>query len=692
MKPNHKTNNTRMFLNFISCLLLVSFPQFASPKIQEPVIRAVRVEKSPTIDGLLDDPCWHLCEPVTDFYMIEPNPGVPVTQPTYVYACYDDEKIYFGIHMQEAKPDEMQATVTQRDGGIWMDDSFEIIIDTYCDRRNAYYFMTNLLGAKLDGRIIDDGRNTDGYWDCHWETKSRLVSDGWQMEMAIPFSELNFPVKDSLMWGINFWRIERPHWENTSWADVQTWCQISRYGTLTGLSIKSKPQKFEIIPYAAGRYEPDSLKPRAGIDFEYDLTSSLVLNSTFLPDFAQIEADPYQFNLSYEEGEELYYPEKRPFFLEGGSILSTHYQLFYTRRMNEILAGIKLYGKIESTELLVLDVQTRDTEENFSVLRVKQEIFNTTLGGLVTHKQGSDTVSQAAGVDLNLPLRKPFLLTSQFALTNNTGISGDRWAGFTGIEGETSEYGAGIFLGRIGSEFWVDQGFIDVYDINRQGISGYAWDKFVQDIAWFQWIDAGFSFDVAQEISDKLSLGEIELWTNFVTRPKWRFSVNGRRSYERYGEEEFTNTRLRFEIETNVGGAEGFASHFSFGTHYGEPIKTFHLGFLFLPVQRITIFPYFQAVHWGDTHWQWLINSYISYGITERAFFRIYLQAESNAGTEADNAFSFEEIDNLNSNFLFGYELAPGSILYLVYNYSKDFSLHNVRNLLVAKFTWSLQF
>lgn len=671
-------------------VLLIPFSLVYAPEF---VISAVQVTTPPVIDGKLADSCWQLCTPATDFYMVDPNPGAPVTQPTYVHVCYDDEKIYFGIHMAEAKPDAIQTTVSQRDGGIYMDDSFELMLDTYCDRRNAYYFMSNLNGAKLDGRIIDDGRNTDSNWDSHWETKSQRVDNGWEMEIAIPFSELSFPSKDTLIWGINFWRIERPHWENTSWAKVQQWCQVSKYGTLTGLSIKSKTKRFEILPFVAARFEQDTLTPKAGIDFEYDVASNLIFNATFLPDFAQIEADPLRFNLSYEQGEELYFPEKRPFFLEGGGILRTPIQLFYTRRMNEILVGGKLYGKIKSVELLALDVQTNDTKENFSVLRLKQELFGfTTLGALVTHKQHGDTISQAIGIDVNLPVTGRFLLTSQFAASNNTGITGDRWAGHIGIEGETGSYGAGLFADRIGPDFWVDQGFINTYDINRQAISGYAWNKFLQDKAGFQWVDAGASFDIAQEIGDELTFAETEFWTNFVLRSKWRLGLEGTRSYERYGDEEFTNRTLELSIESNVGGAAGVVSIYRFGTLYDLPFTFFHFGFLAVPLKKLSVFPIFQTVQWGETRWQWLTNASITYQMIDKAFFRFYLQIESKTGTETEKALVLEHIENLSSNFLFGYEFIPGTILYLVYNQTRNFDTESIDHIFVTKFTYSLRF
>ncbi len=671
----------------------IIIPSIALAQLQSPVVRAVRVTAPPTIDGKLDDACWQHCNSVTDFYMVDPNPGAPVTQPTVVYLCYDDEKIYFGIHMSEDKPDAIQATVTQRDGGVYMDDSFELMLDTYCDRRNAYYFMSNLLGAKLDGRIIDDGRNVDETWDAYWETKAKRVEDGWEMEIAIPFSELNFPRADSLVWGINFWRIERPHWENTSFSPIELWCKVSKYGTLIGLSIKPKVKRFELLPYAADRYEQDSLTPRAGIDFEYDVTSDLIFNATLWPDFAQIEADPYGFNLSYEEGEELYFPEKRPFFLEGSSILRTPIQLFYTRRINEILAGGKLYGKIKSTELLALDVQTEDNEENFSVFRLKQELFTTTtLGALVTHKQRSDTFSQAVSIDINHPVYGPFLLTSQFCSTRNTGVSGDQWAGHIGIEGETGTYGGELIAGRIGPDFWVKQGFISVYDINRQGISGEYWHKLLRDKGISKWLEVGANFDFAQEIGDKLAVANTEFFSNFVMRNKWRIGIKGVRNYERYGDDEFVNRLIGFHIESNVGGATGIASSYFIGSLYDSSFRMFHISFLFLPIQRISAFQTLRALRLGETKWEWLTNTRISYKITDKAFFRIFLQADSETGTETEQTYAMEDIMNLNANFLFGYEFAQGTILYLVYNQPHNFTDETVDHIFVAKFTFSFQF
>jgi hypothetical protein len=301
-------------------------------------------------------------------------------------------------------------------------------------------------------------------------------------------------------------------------------------------------------------------------------------------------------------------------------------------------------------------------------------------------------VSQAAGIDVNFPVGGPFLFTSQFAVSSNTGITGDPWAVHMGVGGETGTYGAGIYVERVGPEFQVEQGFIPAYDIDRQEVGGYLWGQPVQDRGTFQWIGGGASFELSQEIGDRLAFGNVESWLNFVFRNKFRLGLWGFRRYERYGDAEFTNHRVDFQLETNVGGAEGVASTFGIGRLYDDAFRFFHFGFLVLPMGRISVFPYFQAIKWGDTRWQWLLNARISYQITDQAFFRIFLQGDSEFGTFSRDAVSLEEILSLNGNLLFGYEFGPGTILYLVYNHARHFDTEVTDHIFVVKFTYSFQF
>jgi hypothetical protein len=330
--------------------------------------------------------------------------------------------------------------------------------------------------------------------------------------------------------------------------------------------------------------------------------------------------------------------------------------------------------------------------ENFSVVRVKQDIARSTLGVLATSKHGQDTTSQAVGIDFNAPIAGPFLLTSQFAMTQNTGIAGLPWAGYLSAGGETGSYGAGVEMGRIGPDFRVEQGFIDAYDIDRQGVSAGAWKRFLHNKAFLQWVQLDGSYEAAQEIGGDLTLSSGSAEASMVTQSKWRLSLQGSDSYERYGDAEFTNRTARVEIESNVGGATGVVSYFSLGTLYDEPHKFLHFGFLAQPFRRVTVFPIFQTRKIGDTRWRWLTNTSVSYQATDRAFFRVYLQAESKTGSETQKSFTFEDISGLSANFLAGYEFAAGTMLYLVYNQQRVFHPGGTNHILVAKFTYSLRF
>jgi hypothetical protein len=301
-------------------------------------------------------------------------------------------------------------------------------------------------------------------------------------------------------------------------------------------------------------------------------------------------------------------------------------------------------------------------------------------------------MSQAASIDLNHPVLGPFLLTSQFAATRNTDVSGDQWASHLGIKGQTGAYGAGLFANRIGPDFAVEQGFVPTYSINRQGVSGFAWNKFLQDKSWFKWIDGGASFDVAQEIGESLVLAKTEFWSNLVTLPKWRLGLRGKKGYERYKEREFDNHAVEVQIESNVGGMTGVYSSYSIGTLYDSAVKMLHVGFLFLPIRPISVFPSIQAIQRDNAPWHWLTNTRISYQITHKAFFRIYFQAESGAETEVEQLPDVEDVGDMNANFLFGYEFAPGTLLYLVCNHEQLFDTDITNDILVAKFTYSLRF
>jgi hypothetical protein len=661
---------------------------------QTPALRAVRIEKAPVLDGSLSDSCWQSADMATGFIMVEPNPGAPVTQPTKVYVCYDEQNLYLAAYLYEDQPDQIQAAYNQRDGAVYCDDCLEVTIDTYNDKNNAYYFAVNLQSTRTDGRIIDEGRTIDANWDCRWQARAGRDSLGWVVEISIPFSELRYNKADTMTWGINFYRVERPHWETSSWSPLKNWSHVSQYGSLTGLAINPKVKRFELLPFGLAQYQhrTDSLKFDAGLDLKYSLTSDLNFNATYLPDFGQIEADPFQFNLSYNQWQELYLAEKRPFFMEGSSILYTPIKLFYTRRMNEIEAGAKLYGKIGRAELLCLDVQTSDTRDNYSLLRLKHPFWGqSVLGITATNKQNDSIYGRAGGVDLNMPIHGPLKLTMQAAKSANTGIIGDDWAGMADLKWETATRYYDIKFTRMGQEFYVPQGFISTYDIDRWNIYTEVYQRFALGGS-FQYVDAGGMMNRKQEIGGRPAYMETWLGSNLVTASKIRFGLSAIRSFERYGSQEFVNRQAGVEFETNVGGMTGVASSFFMGERYEENFRQETFCVAFVPYQKISVIPSIVAVKWGRNKWEWVSNTRISYQITQQLFARTYIQTSTRMAMPAESPFQAEDVEDLNSNLLLGYEVNPGSMFYLVYNHPRNLITQEFDHRFMAKLSYSIRF
>ncbi len=661
---------------------------------QAPSLRSVRIEQAPVLDGSLSDPCWQNAAMVTDFMMVEPNPDAPVTQPTKAYVCYDEQNLYLAAYMYEDKPDQMQAACNQRDGAVYFDDCLEVTIDTYNDKNNAYYFAVNPQSTRLDGRIIDEGRTVDVNWDCQWQARAGRDSLGWVLEMVIPFSELRYNKADSMTWGINFYRVERPHWETSSWSPLKKWSHVSQYGSLTGLTIDPQIKRFELLPFGLAQYQhrTDSLEFNAGLDLKYSITSDLNFNATYLPDFGQIEADPFQFNLSYNQWQELYLAEKRPFFMEGSSILYTPLKLFYTRRMNQIEAGAKIYGKIGRAELLCLDVQTSDTKDNYSLVRLKYPTWGqSVLGITATNKQNDSVYGRAGGLDLNVPIHGPLKLTMQAAKSANTGISGDDWAGVADLKWETGIDYYDLKLSRIGQEFWVPQGFISFYDIDRWGLYAEGYRKFALSGA-FQYVDAGAVINHKQEIGGRITYLGTGLGTNLVTSSKIRFGVSASSNYERYGDEEFFNRQAGAEFETNVNGQTGIANSFYMGWKYGQNFRENITLIAFVPYPKISVIPSIVAVKWGQSKWEWVSNTSISYQVTQKLFTRAYIQTSTRIAMPAESPFQVEAVEALNSNILLGYEVNPGSMFYLAYNHPRNLITKEFDHYFMAKLSYSLRF
>jgi Domain of unknown function (DUF5916)/Carbohydrate family 9 binding domain-like len=325
-----------------------------SPKLVTSVA-AVRTTEPIYIDGVLSESVWQR-PGTTEFFQQNPNQGKAVTESTEVWVAYDDEALYIAARMKDLHPDSIIARLSRRDNDIGAD-FFGVAIDSYHDKQSGYYFVLTAGGTQIDGIEYNDDWS-DGTWDGVWEAKQCITTQGWNVEMRIPFSQLRFKPNDQYVWGIDFERYigRKKEAAFLVYTPRDQSGFVSRFPNLTGIEHITPPTRLEILPYINGRAEysnPQASDPfnngskysaNIGADLKYGLGSNMVLEVTINPDFGQVEVDPAVVNLSDVE---TYYNEKRPFFLEGMNIFSFGYggvnsfwtfnwsspSIFYSRRI-----------------------------------------------------------------------------------------------------------------------------------------------------------------------------------------------------------------------------------------------------------------------------------------------------------------------------------------------------------------------
>jgi hypothetical protein len=329
-------------------------PRDEGTRAPRPSLQALRITTPPAIDGRLDDEIWRRAAVATDFVQRSPNPGQPSLQRTEARIAYDDVALYVAIRAYDTAPDSIASQLARRDASGIFSDWVDVIIDSFHDRRSAYRFSVNPQGVKRDIYHFDDGQGDIG-WDAIWEVATRIDDHGWTAEFRIPLSQIRFASDGGEQtWGLQLARTIARHDENSYWSPLLPDSPgfISVAGSLTGLHALPSPRRLEVLPYAVGKVTrapatsaaaPDpfwrAAAPAAaiGADLKYGLTSNLTLTGTINPDFGQVEADPAVVNLSAFE---TFFPERRPFFLEGADLFSlaigddnSGEGLFYSRRI-----------------------------------------------------------------------------------------------------------------------------------------------------------------------------------------------------------------------------------------------------------------------------------------------------------------------------------------------------------------------
>ena len=425
---------------WLSILLLLCISAGVHAETEALQAEAYRTYESVEVDGELSESDWQKATPIHQFTQYEPYEGAQMTEPTEVRILYDDRHIYFGFVCSESEPSKIVANKMRRDAMLYDNDTVFVMLDTYNDRRSGFFFRVNPLGAKEDVAIMDSGDSRNENWNAVWDSRAKINGDNWTTEIAIPFSQLRFKDEEVLTWGLNLGRSIQKNQEEGTWAPVPAaYTYLARYrttqlGSLTGLSGISQRRNIEFLPYflpGVARTKEDGTVSvfDLGGDVKVSVTSNLTADLTVNTDFAQVEADREETNLTRFS---LFFPEKRQFFLEGAGLFDfgiprTSYNapppllLFYSRRIGieeghaiPIMAGGKVTGKVGGFGVGLLNVLTDNysadaTESadavdvdrrNYSVLRIKRDLFTgSSVGMIAINKQGLDTHNRAAGVD-----------------------------------------------------------------------------------------------------------------------------------------------------------------------------------------------------------------------------------------------------------------------------------------------------
>ena len=394
---------------------------------------ALRVDRPPRIDGHLSEPAWSRAQLAGDFFRAEQTRGVPARLRTEVAVLFDESAIYVGFRCWEPDMAGLRETLTRRDTRVWADDAVEVVLDTYCDRRNAYVFGVNTLGTQMDQRVSNESAFTMA-WDASWEAQVQKHEDHWTVELAIPLAELQYDAAGTT-WGVNFWRAHPMDQESYSWSDTGgDFGRISDFGELRGLQLPvgSGPgSRLDILPYASYRaLESHADDADAGIDLIYQPRPNFIGNLTVFPDFSQLESDPTLINVNDER--ELSLPERRPFFRDGAELFDLPLRLFYTRRVQEIDLGLKGTGKAGgytwaavNTYGKIIDRYDNDAKRraNLINLRLNRDIGErTVIGAMAVHKHQSDHDLGLLSLNGRVGLGRDWIATGQF-VGNSSGDS-----------------------------------------------------------------------------------------------------------------------------------------------------------------------------------------------------------------------------------------------------------------------------
>ena len=671
-------------------------------------LRAVRLTAPLRIDGALDEALYRDVPPISGFVQVEPDTGAPATEDTHAWIAFDDDQVYLAFRVWDSQPERRIATDMRRDVSNFINgnDILNVFIDTFHDRRNGVSFTVNALGARNDGQQVGTQYNAD--WNPIWNHAVGTFEGGWTVEMALPFRSLRYAPGRAQMWGLNVMRTVR--WKNE--LSVLTPVPPGRgnssaqyaplAATVVGIEAPPPARNLDIKPYAVSTLTSNlNATPRvasdvggdAGLDVKYAITQNVVADFTLNTDFAQVEADEQQVNLTRFS---LFFPEKREFFLEnrdtftfGGVTAGGDAPvLFYSRRIGleagrvvPIEAGGRLTGRVGRYTVGALNMQTDDEPglpgTNFSVFRLRRDVLRqSSVGALVTRRsigQGGGP-SVALGVDSTFNFFNDLAINSYWARTQGEGTAADGISYRANLNFPHDRYGLQLERLRVDEGFNPEVGFVRRADIRRtlaelrfsprprsiRAVRRFWWmgsvDYFENGARRLEARERSGEFAVEFQNNDRLGITYADVY-EFIPRP-FRIASNVTLPVGGY---DWRHVRLAFDARPQRMIAANLA--LEHGSFYNGDRTALSIGRGRLALSpRFSVEPSYTINRVSlaqGSFTQHLAGSRVIYTMSPRMFASALVQYNS-------------AINAVTANVRLRWEYQPGSELFVVYNDERD--------------------
>ncbi len=704
---------------------------FAPGLFERPTVALTRTASPPAIDGRLDDSVWETATHVTDFVQIAPVEGAPGSEATEVWMAYDSDHLYFAFYAHYSNPGIMRVNRADREE-IRGDDRMAVLFDPFLDQQRAYQFEVNGYGVQADSIVNADGSTGfsrsgssssarrgggggsrgrssssvsgqfgirgDDSWNALFDTAGRIVDDGWMAEMRIPFKSLRYPSRPAGVghrWGFQITRVIRGKSEAQSWSPISRGVagQITQFGQLEGLSDLSASRNLEFLPEVTG-FRTGSLDTADGVfadnepvgafglGVKYGITPNLTADFTYNPDFSQIESDRPQVETNQRFA--LFYPEQRPFFLEGQEIFqtATPLTLVHTRTIVDPLYGGKLTGKVgqSTVGVLVADDQApgallgatdprSGTSAPTVIGRARYDLYSESyVGGIMTAREFGEDYNRVAGVDGRFRLgrnhRVNFLAMGSDTVDGEMGaLSGPAVEADFSREGRNLSYSAAY--SSIDPEFRTLTGFLPRVDLRQtSGNIGYRWWPESSILTWGPSVSYLRLYDHAGVLQDE----QIQGMASFSFTNNISFTGMVNHDLERFQEVDFTKTGYGFfsGISSRVFSLFG-GYNWGHGILYDEvnPYRgqsvSGNVNFRVQPTSRLrtelrTVFSSFvDPVGGAEIYDVKILRGRTTYQFTDRLLLRHILE---------HNTWDL----TLGNNVLMTYRINAGTVLFLGYD------------------------